>query len=282
MDKFLALLRLIVILVFVFTLVGWRSNWGPVIWLRKARGKTQAQNDDSSRRELIERVRQLLPQATNNNVVFSLQVETKTRGGGRTRVTTYTYYYKVFVADSDCLWIVPFSYDKKTKDYQLGQPVALTQDLIQHVDLSGKRGKKLEVSFRLKPEVGLDKVVMVLEPLCFKLNKFYPFNFLQEEACGKAMELTERLAMAACGQSAEDLEKTRVEDECTTYATIAGVLGFCGIIAASVSHSIPLTLAIFAAALAMFGVMISKKQFPKISLVFVIVEAVIASLLIRL
>ncbi len=257
-------------------------NMGPLIWFRKALGKDRARKDDSSRRELVERVRQLVPQANNGNVVFSLQVETHTSGGGRTRVTTYTYYYKVFVAEPDCLWIIPFGYDKKRKEYQLGQPVALTKDLIQSVSLTGRRGKKLEVTLFLKPEVGLDKVVMVLEPLQFTRNKFYPFDFFQEEACDKAMAVTEKLALAACGKTAEDLENDRLKDECSTYGMWAGLCGFFGVIAASVSHSLPLTAAFFAAALVLWGVIFFKKQIPKVSVIFVVIEAVAAYFLMKL
>lgn len=282
MDWFFGILRLVVILAVVGTLVGWRSNMGPVIWARRSRGRARAQDDDTSRRELVSRVQQLLPQANDQNVVFSLQVESRTSGGSRMRVTTYTYYYKVFVADADGLWIVPFSYDKKTRSYELGNPIPLTQDLIQRVSMAGKRGRKLEITFSLKPEVGLDKVVMVLEPLQFQRNKFYPFDFLQEAACDKALGITEQLARSACGMSAEDLEATRMEDECGNYAIAAGICGFCGIIAASVSGSLPLTLAFFAVSLVMFGVILSKKQVPKISVVIVAIEAVAAYFLMKL
>ena len=265
MDQFLNLLRVALILAFVATLVGWRYNIGPVIWIRRSRGRARALEDDASRRELVERVRQRLPQANDQNVIFS----------------TYTYYYKVFVVDADCLWILPFSYDKRTRSYELGSPIPLTRDLIQRVSLAGKRGRKLTVSFTLNPEAGLDKIDMVLEPLQFQRNKFYPFDFLQEDARAKAMDLTEKLALSACGLTPEDLEETRLEDECNNYAIAAGFCGFFGIIAAYASHALFLPLILFAAALALFGLMISKKQMPKISLVIVIVEAVIAFLIIR-
>lgn len=281
MNLLFGILWYVFILAIVCTIVGWRYNMGPVIWARRSRGRARALEDDTSRRELVERVRQRLPQASDQNVVFSLQVESRTSGGSRMRVTTYTYYYKVFVADADCLWVLPFTYDKKTRGYELGDPVSLTHDLIQRVSLAGKRGRKLSVSFSLKPEVGLDKLVMVLEPLQFQRNKFYPFDFLQEEACARALDLTEKLALSGCGLTPEDLEETRVEDECGNYATAAGLCGFFGIIAASVGNTALLPLAFFAAALALFGVMIGKKQMPKISLVIVIVEAVIAFLLFR-
>ena len=281
MDQFPNLLRVALILAFVATLVGWRYNIGPVIWIRRSRGRARALEDDASRRELVERVRQRLPQANDQNVIFSLQVESHTSGGGRMRVTTYTYYYKVFVVDADCLWILPFSYDKRTRSYELGSPIPLTRDLIQRVSLAGKRGRKLTVSFTLNPEAGLDKIDMVLEPLQFQRNKFYPFDFLQEDACAKAMDLTEKLALSACGLTPEDLEETRLEDECNNYAIAAGFCGFFGIIAAYASHALFLPLILFAAALALFGLMISEKQMPKISLVIVIVEAVIAFLIIR-
>lgn len=276
MDRFLNLLWLVFVIAASYTLVSWRYNEGPVIWLRKIRGRNEAQEDGRSRRELVERVRQLLPQAGNGNVVFSLQAESRTSGGSKVQVTTHTYHTKVFVADTDCLWIVPFYYDAKARDYQLGKPIPLTRDLLQHVSLSGTSGKKLEVTFRLKPEVGLDKVVMVLEPLQFKRNRFYPFNFLQEEACEKALALTTRMAYFGCGQSADDLEDSRAEDVCLKYATAAGLLGFCGVAAASVSGSLVLTLAFFAGALVMFVLMFGRKHPPKISVVFVVLEALMA------
>lgn len=278
MDRFLQAGSTLLIVAVAFTVALWRYNSGPVIWYRKARGRSLALKDDHSRRELVERVRRILPQAGNGNVVFSLQVESHSSGGSRARVTTYTYHYKVFVADADCLWVVPFSYDKKKRSYELGQPVALTPDLLKTVSLAGKRGQSLEVSFFLKQEVGLNSVAMMLEPLQYRRNRFYPFDFLQEEACEKAMELTERMALAGCGQTAEDLEQSRLKDEGGKYATYAVMWGFCGIIAACVSQSLMVTGLFFAAALAMFGIMLSRKQIPKISLAVVIAEALLARL----
>lgn len=280
LEKIIGLLGPLLIVALVFTLLGWRDGYGPIIWLKRAAGRRLAQEDPTSRKELVDRVRQLLPQANDGNVVFSLQVETSTSGGSRVRITTKTYYYKVFVADADCLWIVPFSYDKKTRAYQLGDPVALTKDVIQNVTLAGKRGKNLKVTFWLKQGVGLDQVVMMLEPMHFQKNKFYPFNLLQEDACDKAMAVTERLAQA-CGKSAEDLETSRVKDECDNYAMAAGFCGFFGIVLAAATGSLVLTALLFAAAVVLFGVIIAKKQIPKISLVIVIAEAVIASLFLR-
>lgn len=281
MEQLLRALWLLFAVGFALTVALWRSNMGPAIWIKRECGKARAQNSDSSRRDLVSRVQALLPQACDRNVVFSLQEEVSSYGGRR-RVTTYTYYYKVFVADEDCLWVVPFSYDKKSGRYELGQPGALTRDLIQSVAMAGKKGKKLTVTFGLKPEAGVNSVVMVLEPLAFRKNKFYPFDFFQEEACGKAMSLTEKLALSACDMTAEDLENTRLKDECGNYAAGAGICGFCGIIAASVSGSLPGTLAFFAGALAFFGIMLAKKQMPKISLAIVIAEAVAAYYMMKL
>ena len=278
MEQLLRALWLLFAVAFALTVALWRSHMGPAIWIKRECGKARALNSDSARQELVRRVQQLVPQASSQNVVFSLQEEVS----HLRRVTTYTYYYKVFVADGDCLWVLPFSYDKKTGKYDLGQPAALTQDLIQNVTMAGKPGKRLSVTFRLKPELGSEAVVMVLEPLAFRKNKFYPFDFFQEEACGKAMAVTEKLALSACKMTAEDLEKTRLEDECGNYATGAGTCGSCGIIAASVSGSLPGTLVFFAGALAFFGVMLAKKQVPKISLVIVILEAVAAYFLMKI
>ena len=281
MDRLFAILWYVFILAAAFTIAGWRYNMGPVIWMRRSRGRARALEDDASRRELVERVRQRLPQASDQNTVFSLQVESHSSGGGRMRVTTYTYYYKVFVADADCLWVLPFSYDRKTRSYQVGDPVPLTREIIQSVSLAGKRDKKLSVSFTLKPELGQDTVIMVLEPLQFQRNKFYPFDFLQEAACARAMDITEKLALSACGLTPEDLEKTRLEDECGNYAIAAGFCGFFGIVAAYASYALLLPLILFGAALALFGVILSKRQIHKISLIIVIVQAVIAFWLVR-
>lgn len=281
MDRFLNLLWLILVLAAVCTAVGWRYNMGPVIWFRRSRGRARALEDDTSRRELVERVRQRLPQANDQNVVFSLQVESHTSGGGRMRVTTYTYYYKVFVADADGLWLLPFSYDRKQRNYQLGDPVPLTRELIQNVSLAGKREKKLKVSFSLKPELGLDEIVMVLEPLQYQKNKFYPFDFLQETACAKTMDLVEKLALSACGLTPEDLEESRLKDECGNYAIAAGFCGFFGIVTAYASHALFLPLILFAAALALFGLMFSKRHPPKISLAVVIAEALLTFFILR-
>lgn len=276
MDRISNFLWLAFVVILACTAAGWRYNMGPAIWIKRSCGRARAQEDDSSRRELVDRVRQILPQANDQNVVFSLQVESHTSGGGRRQVTTYTYYYKLFVADADCLWLVPFSYDRKQRSYQLGQPAALTPDIIQNVTLAGKRGKKLKITFTLKPEIGADSIIMMLEPLQFKLNRFYPFDFLQEAACDRAMALTEKLALAACGKTTEDLETDRIKDQCGNYAIAAGFCGFFGVVAASVSHSLALTLALFAASLVPFGIIISKKQVPKISVIVVILEAVLA------
>lgn len=278
MEQILRALWLLAAVGFALTVALWRSHMGPAIWIKRECGKARALNSDSARRELVSRVQQLVPQADGRSVVFSLQEE----ASHHRRVTTYTYDYKVFVADENCLWVLPFAYDKKSGKYDLGQPAALTRELIQSVALAGKRGKRLSVTFRLKPEAGTDAVVMVLEPLAFRKNKFYPFDFFQEEACEKALAVTEKLALSACNMTAEDLENTRLEDECGNYAAGAGICGFCGIIAASVSGSLPGTLAFFAGALVFFGIMLAKKRAPKISLVIVILEAVTAYFLMKL
>ena len=80
----------LLIVAVVVTIVGARIGVGPIIWLRQAKGRSLAQ-EGSQRRELVERVRQLLPQANDGNVLFSMQVESSSRGGSHVKVITYTY-----------------------------------------------------------------------------------------------------------------------------------------------------------------------------------------------
>ena len=54
MDKFMGILWYIFVLAIVVTVAGWRYNMGPVIWMRRSRGRARALEDDASRRELEE------------------------------------------------------------------------------------------------------------------------------------------------------------------------------------------------------------------------------------
>lgn len=275
------LIWMLFVLFICVSLAGWYMGFGPVIWLRRARGVAQAQADDSVRRELVERVRQVLPQANNANTVFSLWEENRGSGGSKVHVVSTAYHYMVYVADSDCLWAIPFHYDKRAKTYQLGSPAALTKDRIQNVSLDGKRDKNLKVTFYLKKEVGYDTIVMALAPVQFKKNRFYPFNLLQEEACARALSAAEKLAFAACGKTPEDLEKDRIKGECLGYAIYAIVAGFVGFVVASGSGSLVGTLVFFAAALGLFGLMIAKKNPPKFSVIAVVLEALLSYMFLR-
>lgn len=187
----------------------------------------------------------------------------------------------VYVAGADCLRTIPFHYDKRTKEYQLGDPGALTKDNVSSVSLDGRRGKNLKVTFYLKKEVGYDSVVMALMPVHFKKNRFYPFDLLQEEACGRALSAAEKLAFTACGKTPEDLEKDRIKGECLSYAIYAIVVGFIGFIVASGSGSVLGTLAFFAVSLGLFGLMIAKKNPPRFSVIAVALEALLSFMFLR-
>lgn len=191
-------------LLFAYTLTGWSYGFGPVIWVRRAAGRSRARRDDGDRRTLVERVQQLVPQAKDGNTVFSIQVESSTRGGSQFKVTANVYHYSVFVAEASRLWMIPFFFDRKTKGYQLGNPVMLPRELVRKVEFTGRPGKRQTVTFQLKREVGLDQVVMVLEPFLFRKNRYYPFDLYQEEACEQALSTAEAMALF---QSEEDREQ---------------------------------------------------------------------------
>ena len=86
----------LLIVAVVVTIVGARIGVGPVLWLKRARGRRAAQ-EGRQRRELVERVRQLLPQANDGNVIFSMRVESSSSGGSQVKVITNTYYPLVYV-----------------------------------------------------------------------------------------------------------------------------------------------------------------------------------------
>ena len=250
---------------------GWFYGFGPVIWARKAAGRRRARSAHS-RQELVLRVQQLLPQARDSSVVFSVEEEQSTSGGSKVQVTTSTYHYKIFVAEPQSLWIIPFYYQKGPRTYELGTPVSLTRELIQDVSLSGQKDRKLEVTFRLKPAVGLDQVVMVLEPFQFQKNRHYPFDFFQEEACTQAYATAQRLALLACGKDNLDLEESRLKNACDNHAVSAFMCGFFGM-AAAISGGLLPALVLFGAAAVLLVLILVKGQIPKLSLVLVILEA---------
>ena len=150
--------------------------------------------------------------------------------------------------------------------------MALTRELIADVELSGKPAKKLEVTFRLKPAVGLDKVVMVLEPFQFKKNRHYPFDFFQETACAQAFSAAEKLALLACGRNTLDLEQTRIRSVCENYAISAGMCGFLAMAGASGGFLIP-TLVFLAVALLLLVLVLARGRIPKLSVIVVLLEA---------
>ena len=86
------------------------------------------------------------------------------------------------------------SYRKGERNYELGTRSLLPEELVKGVDLTGKRGKALTVTFRLETEHRHISLEMVLAPLCYRKNKFYPLDLLQEAACAKALEAAEKLA----------------------------------------------------------------------------------------
>ena len=271
MNDLIHFLVPIVAIIFSWVVTGWFYGFGPVIWARKATGRRRARST-RSRQELVLRVQQLLPQARDNNLVFSVEEERSASGGSKVQVTTSLYHYKVFVAEPQSLWILPFYYQKGPRTYELGTPVSLTRELIQDVTLSGHREKKLEVTFHLKPAVGLDKVVMVLEPFQFRKNRHYPFDFFQEEACTQAYATTQRLALLACGKDTMDLEDSRRKDACDDHAVTAFLCGFLGMAVAISGPPLPALILFGAAAVLLLRILV-KGRIPKLSLVLVILEA---------
>lgn len=264
----------LLIVAVVVTIVGARIGVGPIIWLRRAKGRSLAQ-EGSQRRELVERVRQLLPQANDGNVLFSMRVESSSRGGSQVKVITYTYYPLVFVVDEGQLWIVPFSYDKGKRTYELGRPAALPLSAIKDVELTGKKNKSLRVTFYVGENDNVEQLVMVLEPFCFRKNRFYPFNLLQEAACDKALRYAEQVALTASGKTPEDLEAGRLKDTCGNYGMYAAIAGFFGVMFSA--GELPVLVAIcFAISLFFFVRIFVCKRIPKLSLIIVIIEAVVA------
>lgn len=264
----------LLIVAVVVTIVGARIGLGPIVWLKRAKGRSLAQ-EGSQRRELVERVRQLLPQANDGNVIFSMRVESSSSGGSHVKVITNTYYPLVYVVEEGQLWVIPFSYDKGKRTYELGKPAALPPSAIKDVQLTGKRNKSLQVTFYVGEDDNVQPLVMVLEPFCFRKNRFYPFDLLQEEACDKALRYAEQMALAASGKTPEDLEAGRLKDACSNYGLYAAIAGFFGVMFSA--GELPIIVAIcFAISLFFFVRIFACKHVPKLSLIIVIVEAVVA------
>ena len=259
---------------FASMLVARRYVVGPLIWLRQAMHRQRAE-EGSDRRELLARVQQLLPQANENNMVFSLHHESSTHGGSKVSVVTHTYYARVFVADGDSLWMIPVDYDRHKKSYALGQPGRITTDLVKKVRLTGKRGKNLIATFDLEVNGQELTIAMDMAPYCFKKNPFYPFDMLQPAACDAALETVERIARTACNLTPEDLEAGRLKDECSNYGLYAGLAAVIGVLAAPAESIVP-TVICFVIALAFLGLILVKKQVPKVSAVVVLIALVAA------
>ena len=266
--KIIALLLILIFGSFIFAKV---YETGPIIWLKRSARRSRAL-EGADRRELVARVQQLLPQANDGNVVFSLHRESSSSGGSQFTILSTTYYPMVFVVDGDSFWMIPMAYDKRKRVYALGAPQRFSAADVRQMRLTGKRGKTLTFTFHLELDGRKREIDMDLTPYQFRKNAFYPFDFVQEAACERAMELAERMALTACQMTPEALEEGRLKDECDNYATYAAGIGMLGFFA-SPSKSLIAVAPFFAVSLILFGVMISKKRFPKISAVIVLLEA---------
>lgn len=167
------------------------------------------------------------------------------------------------------------SYRKGERNYELGTRSLLPEELVKGVDLTGKRGKALTVTFRLETEHRHISLEMVLAPLCYRKNKFYPLDLLQEAACAKALEAAEKLAERACGLTPAELEAGRLKSECGDYGLYAAMVSFLDMAIAASGEPVPAAIC-FAATLTPFGMIIARKRLPKLSLLVVIVEALLA------
>ena len=275
-SKFVTLL---IAFAFASFLVARTYEIGPVIWIKRELARKRAQ-EGADRRELIDRVRQLLPQANENNVVFSLHRESSTRGGSRMTVVSNTYYPRVYVVDGDAFWIIPMAYDRHRRSYTLGDPVRLTADYVKQVSLTGKPGQTLTYTFLVGTDDHTQEIAMDLTPFCFRKSSFYPFDFMQDAACANAQKLAEQIALTACNITHEQLEEGRIKDECSNYSVYAFCSGIFGVMFAA-ANVLPITLICFVAAFVFLGMMISRKQYPKISAVLVIVELLVAFMMLK-
>ena len=106
----LKILTVLLILLVLFAVLAKFCETGPFIWIKRAACRQRAL-EGADRRELIARVQQLLPQANDGNVVFSLHRESSARGGSQFTIISSTYYPMVFVADGDSFWMIPLAHD---------------------------------------------------------------------------------------------------------------------------------------------------------------------------
>lgn len=271
MDKIVILL---LSLLFTSAVIARVYAAGPIIWIKQATRRQRAL-EGADRRELVARVQQLLPQANDSNVVFSLHRENTTSGGSQFTVMSSTYYPMVFVVDGDSFWMIPMAYEKRKRNYALGTPVPFSAADVRQVELTGRRGKTLTFTFHLELDGRQREIDMDLTPYCFRKNAFYPFDLMQEAACANAMKLAEQMALTACQLTPEELEAGRLKDECSNYGIYAACAGVFGIMFAA-GDLLPVVLFCFAISLLLLCVMLAKKQIPKISAVVVLLEAAAA------
>ena len=272
------ILSAVVILAVVFTLAGVQHEFGPWLWYKRAAGRRRALTG-KDRRQFVARVQRLLPQARDENVVFSLYRESRTRGT-KVSITVHSYRYKVYVADRGRLWVIPMDYDTRTRAYTLGEPVLLPEHALRQVDVSGKRGKALTYKLLLENDGQVTEWEMVLAPLCFRRNAHDPFDMVQDTACAEVEKAVQRMARSACDLTPEDLENMRLKNESFLYGTYAACMGAMGLLLTP-AGSVPAVAVWFVAAAAMLAVMLAKRQVPKLSALAVAAEAVAAYLILR-
>lgn len=278
MDPF-KILILLLLLLFGSAILAKVYEVGPFIWLKRAARRGRAL-EGTDRRELVARVQQLLPQANDSNVVFSLHRESSASGGSQFTVLSSTYYPMVFVVDGDSFWMIPMAYDKHKRSYALGTPSCFSAADVRQVKLTGTRSKTLTFTFLLELDGRKREIDMDLTPFCFRKNRFYPFDLMQEAACDRALKLAEKMALTACQLTPEALEAGRLKDECSNYGTYAACAGVFGVMFAA-AESLPIVLVCFGISLLLFFVMLAKKRIPKVSAVVVLIEAAAAYLIMR-
>lgn len=271
------ILSAVVILAVVFTLTGVGHRFGPWLWYKRAAGRRRALAGED-RRQLVERVRRLLPQARDENLVFSLYHESRTRGS-KVSVTVDRYDYKVYVADRGRLWVLPMDYDPRTRAYALGEPALLPEHALRRVDVSGRRGRALTYKLLLETDGQVTERELVLAPLCFRYDAHDPFDMVQDAACGEVEKTVQRMARAACDLTPEDLEKLRLKNECSLYGTYAACTGMLGLLLTP-AGALPAAVC-FGAALALLGLMLAKGRAPRFSALAVAAEAAAAYLMLR-
>ena len=251
---------------------------GPVRLYRRYRGRTRAQ-EGSQRRTLVERVQALLPQASEETVLFSMEEKHSTSGGSQLTIMTTTYIPRVFVIDGERLWVIPVAVGKRHQ-YQLGEPVPITSRSIKRVSLQGTAGKREQYTFYVETQSGMVEVDMVVQPFVYQKNRYCPVDLVQEKACKQAVAMAQRMALLSCDMSVYDLEEDRQSNQGLRYATYAGCLGMLGVLSTP-AETIAGVVFFFAAALVMFGLMLVNHRIPKFSALVVLVEAIVAYQLIK-